>query len=99
MPKSQSQHVDHREWQGNIHLRKHGVGPVVDGILVGCIEPSYEEVDNGEQVRYEYHEVAHDTCTEACYGKEEIYSCHGGDESVDSYIVLLVHQSAVLPDA
>ena len=94
-----SQHVDHREWQGNVHLRKHGVSPVVDGVLVGCIEPSDEEVDDGEQVWYEYHEVAHDTCAESSYGKEEIYSCHGGNESVDGYVFLLVHQSAVLPDA
>lgn len=69
-------------------MRKHGVSPVVDGVLVGCIEPSDEEVDDGEQVWYEYHEVAHDTCAESSYGKEEIYSCHGGNESVDGYVFL-----------
>ena len=93
------QNVNHREWQGNIHLWKHGVGPVVDGILVACVKLCNEEIHDGEQVGYEYHEVAHNACAETCHGKEEINACHGGDEAVHADVFLLVYQSAILPDA
>ena len=95
----ESQDVDHREWQGNVHLREHGVSPVVDGILIACVQLSDKEVYDGEQVRYEYHKVADHARSESSHGKEEVNSCHGRDEAIHADILFLVHQSTVFPDA
>ena len=95
----EGQHVDAREGQGDVHLREHGVGPVVDGILLFQIEFRDEEIDEREQVRDEYGRALGDAAAVAGHGNEEINAGHGGDEAVDGDgRHMLVDESGELPD-
>ena len=87
----ETQYVDHRERQGDVQLREHSVSPIVDGILVACIQFADEEIEDGEQIRYENHKIAHNAHAETSHGKEEVNTRHGADETVYRNILLLVY--------
>ena len=87
----ETQYIDHWERQGDVQLREHSVSPIVDGIFVACVQLADEEIEDGEQIRYENHEIAHNAHAETSYGKEEVNTRHGADETVYRNILLLVN--------
>ena len=85
-----------RERQRDIHLRHHGIGPVVNGVFVSRKEAAAEEVYDSQQIRYEYRRWGH-SATKARNSDEQEYSCRRTDEAVDTYILTLIHKTRKLP--
>ena len=59
----ESQNVDHRQGQGDVHLGEHRVGPVVNGILILEIQLTDEEIDHREQIGHEDNKIRHDSAS------------------------------------
>lgn len=93
----EGEHVDAGEGQGDVHLREHGVGPVVDGVWLLQVELADEEIDHGEQIGNE-HSRGGQPGAVASHGQEEVGACHGGDEAVDADVFAVVDEGGKLPD-
>ena len=94
------QHVEQRERQGDIHLREHGVCPVLDGVSLLQVQFADQQIDDGHQVRDKDHALGNATievAAEIGHRVEEIDGSDGTDEAVDSDAGTLVDQSRKLP--
>ena len=96
-----SQHIQHREGKGYVHLRQHSIGPVLNGVWMFQVKLGNQQVENGNQIGDEDHRLgctAIKVATEIGHGKEEIDAGHGGDETVDIHILPFIDQSCKFPD-
>ena len=94
------QHIDERERQGDIHLCQHGVGPVLNGVVLLQVQLGHQQVDNGHQIRYEHHALgstAIEVAAEIGHGKEQIDGSDGRYKAVYRHMLALVDQSCKLP--
>ena len=90
------QHTKQGKGQGHVNLTQERVRPVVEGTTLFAVKFAHKQVNQNQQVGDEDAGVR---CLGAVAeeGKEQQHTAHGGDERVDRYVFLAVHQPGKLP--
>ena len=81
-------------------MRQHGVGPVLNGVVLLQVQFGYQQINDGNQIGDEHHAFSHtsiEIAAEVGHRKEEIDTCNGADKAIDGDVFALVDQTRKLP--
>ena len=80
---AERQHIEQRERQGDIQLRHHGVRPVVHGVLGLQVKLGHHQVDDADEVGYEYR-GRRQPAVVARHRQKQVDTADGRNKAVDA---------------